>query len=376
MVERFRSRIPESTTSAGVDRSVSNMKAPGIVSGPGCDSSVHLREHGTQREGVGVADETRAAGWYDDPWGTNDERYFDGSAWTRQTRLIGASDAVTLWPGVLTTPDPSTARVSGSDDAPPATAAALAHAAIPSVDAVGPTAAPPGWHPDPWKLSSLRWWDGTAWTGHVSGPSAAKSVDIVGERALARWVHPLLLVGGAVQALAMFANASQAKWFVEHWDELTTPGGSTPTPPSGSTLTGLVFPLTIAVSVLFMLWFYRAASTGWASGLPARRGPLLSTLSFIIPILNLWWPYQAAMDMVPADDGRRVLIQRWWALWLVGTLCGYLIYPAQAIFNETATRMVAGVGAVAMVAAALAARVVVQYITTTHERLSQAAAAG
>jgi DivIVA domain-containing protein len=27
---------------------------------------------------------------------------------------------------------------------------------------------PPGWYPDPWSWSSLRWWDGRAWTVHVT----------------------------------------------------------------------------------------------------------------------------------------------------------------------------------------------------------------
>jgi len=27
--------------------------------------------------------------------------------------------------------------------------------------------APPGWHPDPFGGPGLRWWDGTAWTGHL-----------------------------------------------------------------------------------------------------------------------------------------------------------------------------------------------------------------
>ena len=39
--------------------------------------------------------ETREPGWYADPWGTEDERYFDGSAWTRQVRPPSAQSGET-----------------------------------------------------------------------------------------------------------------------------------------------------------------------------------------------------------------------------------------------------------------------------------------
>jgi hypothetical protein len=57
-------------------------------------------------------------------------------------------------------------------------------------------------------------------------------------------------------------------------------------------------------------------------------------------------------------------------------LCGLLIYPAAAVYTETAARVVAGVGALAMLAAAFAARAVVEYVTATHEHLGGVAAAG
>ena len=34
-----------------------------------------------------------------------------------------------------------------------------------------------GWYADPWRLASLRWWDGMQWTGHVAGPSAESASD-------------------------------------------------------------------------------------------------------------------------------------------------------------------------------------------------------
>jgi hypothetical protein len=50
-----------------------------------------------------------------------------------------------------------------------------------------------------------------------------------------------------------------------------------------------------------------------------------------------------------------------------------LIIPAQAVFDQTAARIVASLGAVSMLGAAVAARAVVGFITDTHVRLAQAA---
>lgn len=313
-----------------------------------------------------MAEGTRDAGWYPDPWGTDDERHFDGAAWSRQTRVVGSTDAVEVHaanvePGVA--PPAPLAPVASLPDGPLDGGGA---------DEAGTPAIPAGWHPDPWGLAALRWWDGATWTGHISGPPTPRTgtIDLEGERALARWVRPALIFGGLAQAAGLLAGAEQSKWFVAHWDELTGPNPRVSSPPvsTAGNIGQLAFLIGVSVAVLFLLWFYRAATTGW-SRLPARRGPVLSTLSFIIPVLNLWWPYQAALDMVPADDARRSVIRRWWVLWLFATLCGLMIYPA-AFLNETAARVVAGVGAAAMIGAAFAARAMVDFVTSAHEDLA------
>jgi len=336
----------------------------------------NLREQGTGREGVEVTEGVRAAGWYPDPWGTDGERYFDGAAWGRESRPVG---------GVAAAPVADPLAAAARPPMPVGPPAALADPPVtaspgPPSDA-GPGAAPAAWHRDPWGLAAMRWWDGAQWTGYVSGPppAALAPPDLVGERSLARWLRPALLIAGVAQAVALVTSVDQAQWIVDHWSAVSRPnGGDIPAmPPSTASSLGQIASLTgFAIAILFMLWFYRAASTGWSSGIPARRGPMLATLSFIIPILNLWWPYQAALDMVPADDPQRGVIRRWWVLWLTAMLCVALILPAAAISTETAARAVAGVGAVAMIAAAFAARAVVEYITATHEQLGRVAAAG
>jgi membrane protease YdiL (CAAX protease family) len=35
--------------------------------------------------------------------------------------------------------------------------------------------APPGWYPDPWQVTPVRWWDGLAWTGYTAAPSRERA---------------------------------------------------------------------------------------------------------------------------------------------------------------------------------------------------------
>jgi hypothetical protein len=50
---------------------------------------------------------------------------------------------------------------------PPAPASAVPAAAAPLAPP-RPPSDEPGWYPDPWQQSRIRWWDGKAWTGHLS----------------------------------------------------------------------------------------------------------------------------------------------------------------------------------------------------------------
>jgi hypothetical protein len=65
---------------------------------------------------------------------------------------------------------PSTATPTYASTAPTtATTATTAATSTPSVaSSVGDAVAPAAWYPDPSKRYELRYWNGTAWTEHVS----------------------------------------------------------------------------------------------------------------------------------------------------------------------------------------------------------------
>ena len=79
-----------------------------------------------------------------------------------------------------------------------------------------------------------------------------------------------------------------------------------------------------AVQVVIIVWFYRAALVASRLSIPARRAPIWAAIGFVIPVVNFWFPYQAALDMLPAGHAGRRLVGWWWAGWLSQSLLWFL----------------------------------------------------
>jgi Domain of unknown function (DUF4328)/Protein of unknown function (DUF2510) len=298
-----------------------------------------------------VSAERRAPGFYPDPWGTPDERYFDGVAWERTTRradgLETPPDAGTPVPAAAVTPPPAATPVTAAD-------------------------APPGWHPDPWAAAALRYWDGRQWTGHVAGMPGgpAPTLRLAEERTASRWAKAGLAWAGPALGVGAISGAFQWRWISEHWDALTTPGSSVDQRGnSGAAIVGQLAMVAVLVgAVLFLLWFYRSASLAISTGLPARRNPGLATASFLIPVLNLWWPYQSTLDLLPEHHPSRQLVRRWWSLW-VGCMAGGVAIVVTAFANAIALGIATSVTVMLALLAAATARIVVNEITDAHDQL-------
>ncbi|MGZ8734551.1 MAG: DUF2510 domain-containing protein [Acidimicrobiia bacterium] len=315
--------------------------------------------------------ETREPGWYADPWGTEDERYFDGSAWTRQVRPPGQ-------PGVAGQPgkaqvDAARADVfvpaGGSSDAPSVREATIEPPRTgPPAGAMPPAA---GWHTDPWREATWRWWDGNQWTGYTDkttprSSGAAVAAELATERTWARWARIGLTVNPIFQVLALVGASIQWRWIAGHWDEVVN---GTSTAPTNATIFSYFGLPTLGVIVLLILWLYRAGATARAAGLPLRRDPGLGAVSFIIPILQLWWPYRAARDAVGPDPRAQNLVVRWWTAWIASAVGGLIVFGAAflpEIFSFVAVALVAAISVVA----ALTGRAVVNAMLATHESLA------
>jgi hypothetical protein len=197
---------------------------------------------------------------------------------------------------------------------------------------------------------------------------AAPALQLAEERTAARWSRLALAWAGPALGVTTIATAFQWHWIANHWDSFANQGGET-NGSSGAAVIGQLAGLALLVAgVLFMIWFYRAAMLAAASGLPARRSPGWATASFIIPILNLWWPYQSTCDLLPADHPARPVVRRWWILWIACVIGGNAVI-ATAFLDPVALAVTAAVTVVLALLAAVAARAVVNEIVDAHDQL-------
>ena len=225
----------------------------------------------------------------------------------------------------------------------------------------------------------MRWWDGTRWTEHASGPSRAEQwrshiLNLVGqERSSARSAR-IALVVYAITTLATAALfVPLLSMFGEVFREIiANPDAQAPAFPFNPALIfvpQLMAPFQYGALIFFLIWVYRAAGTAHQLGIPARRSPGWAVGAWFIPVVNLWWPCQSLRDMLPHDDTTRDRITLIWIALVVGgvlTATGLIL----ALFTGLVAWIVAFAGTAQQITAMLLGRRAVSDILAAHERLA------
>jgi hypothetical protein len=227
-----------------------------------------------------------------------------------------------------------------------------------SDDQPGYPGAPPGWYPDPAGGPGQRWWDGYTWNEAVVTPaqappppwteasarmtSASTSHLLRGEQGmvnLARVAVAIPAVHYIVDFIIQQANAAQylsiGNQFRTDWHDIQN---NIPTPTihestSLGWLSGLTTLVTLVAVIVACVWQHRAASAARALGLPATHSPGWGVGCWFVPFVNLFMPYQAIRDCLPAGHPGRRLVLGWWLL-LMGCWTTSLAAEIGAFFSR------------------------------------------
>lgn len=192
----------------------------------------------------------------------------------------------------------------------------------------------PGWYPDPAGGGGHRFHDGIGWTAQVShGGSARVSKPLSqGFARLSDWLSRLLVVWAGV----CFLLAGYAAWARSVTNQaIQTPGVSlTSDPPQvppeqlaelqrlldvGMLLLLLYSLISLVAGLLWLVWQYKLAVSAPTA---LRRSPAMHVASWIIPVVNYWFPFQNISDLWRSyGTGRQetqaeaapMLLPLWWA---------------------------------------------------------------
>lgn len=195
--------------------------------------------------------------------------------------------------------------------------------------------APPGWYSDPGGQPVWRWWSGSAWTEFTApispGFPVARRLDparaVADERGMARWARIFLVVQALIAPamLLLFWRFFRAfggfAAMVESSPQGEVPGFPLEFVQLFHIQLGIqaVNVFSLACTVVLAIWFHRAATAAASLGIPARHSPGWATGSWFIPVLNLWWPCEAACDFFPPEHAMR---RRVVGLWVTGLVAG------------------------------------------------------
>jgi hypothetical protein len=75
--------------------------------------------------------------------------------------------------------------------------------------------------------------------------------------------------------------------------------------------------------IVLAIWSYNGSKAMEATGHRTERSAGWAAAGWFIPIVSLWFPYQAVRDLVPVGHPMRPRVGWWWACWLLSGLTAF-----------------------------------------------------
>lgn len=259
----------------------------------------------------------------------------------------------------------------------------------------GGTTPPAGWFPDPGG-AGLRWWDGSQWTEHTHVapfaqpypyPYARPVVDpaqaVRDERRMAGVARHVIVVYGLLMLIGGYLVQRLFGSFVPLMtDSIRRLEAGGQPDPRMFPLWGPEFALLqlfnlvqLGALVVLLVWVYRAAKAGAALGIPARHSPGWAVGWWFVPVVNLWFPAEALVDLLPRDHPMRRTIIRLWIAAIVGYVVG-LAGLMMSMFGSEAGGVIAVLGYLVVAVTLALGRTVIDSVLECHEQLAAGRNAG
>ena len=197
-------------------------------------------------------------------------------------------------------------------------------------------------------MKAWRWWDGYGWTEHASDPvdpSATVSAypgyqagwasvpsmtsepsvhdRFAAETKKAPWARRVVVCYVVFTVLGFLGAWKQSPQIHQAFHDLRVQldnGGRQYQYHAHSSLnafTVIGFPFEAAFYVVVLMWQFQAAKTARLLNLPATHSAGLGVGSWFIPVVGLWFPYQALRDCLPPDHPGRRTVARLWTFFII-----------------------------------------------------------